>query len=157
MLDSADGLQAAPEGFCHIASAKEGQTGDAAGFRVRPDADLRQSVVDEEQLDQQRRIPAEFDIDRSQLLQHRDLHLADHRTQQADQDGKEDAERADPDGQHRRLSVKRQNLHHIFPVHVQRSFPYRLLTALKPFSRSPMISSMCSVPMDSRIVFGRMP
>ena len=31
------------------------------------------------------------------------------------------------------------------------------LTALKASSRSSMISSICSVPIDSRIVFGRMP
>ena len=41
----------------------------------------------------------------------------------ADQDGKEDAEHADPDGQHRRLSVQRQDLRHILPVHVRPSFP----------------------------------
>ena len=31
------------------------------------------------------------------------------------------------------------------------------LTAAKPFSRSARISSMCSVPMDSRMVLGLMP
>ena len=36
-------------------------------------------------------------------------------------------------------------------------FVFYPFTAANPFSRSAMISSMCSVPMERRIVLGRMP
>ena len=35
--------------------------------------------------------------------------------------------------------------------------PFRYYTAPNPFSRSAMMSSTCSVPMDRRIVPGRIP
>ncbi len=40
---------------------------------------------------------------------------------------------------------------------LHRSREKNYLTAAKPFSKSAIISSICSVPMESRMVFGLIP
>ena len=110
-------LNAAAEGLGHVAAAEKGEPDDAAGFRIGFNTDLRQAVVNEEQLHQQGRVPAQFHISCGNLPEYRYLPVERGCAEQTDQRGEEDARCACPQGQPCGFPVERQHAFDIRPIH----------------------------------------
>jgi hypothetical protein len=81
------GEDSRPQCFGHIARAQKRQGNDAAGKAVPFDADFRQAVIEEEQLDKQRRVARKFDITAGEKVKRPDAVSRYHRHGQADGQG----------------------------------------------------------------------
>ena len=117
-LDGFDGFQPAAEGLGHVAAAQKGKACNAAELGVGLDADLGQTVIQKEQLDQQRRVPAELDIGTHDTAQHRHFFVLEHGADKAHKDGPEDTGHTQTQGEPGRFFILRQILRHHIPVHV---------------------------------------
>ena len=117
-LDGFDGFQPAAEGLGHVAAAQKGKACNAAELGVGLDADLGQAVIQKEQLDQQRRVPAELDISAHDTAQHRHFFVLEHGADKAHKDGPEDTGHTQTQGEPGRFFILRQILRHHIPVHV---------------------------------------
>ena len=126
LLDPVHCLDAAAEGFGHIPAAQEGEAEDAAGLRIRFNADLRQAVIDEEQLHKQGGVPAQLHIGGGDPPEHRNLPVERRGAEQPGQRGQQDAGRACPQGQPGGFSVERQYLFDIGPIHCAVFLSFRL-------------------------------
>ena len=95
----------------------QGQTHDAAHLGRNGQPETRKREVDEEQLDEQRRITEEFHVHAGKLSEHRDAEMHDTGHDQADDDGADNTQPSDAERQYHRLRVERQVFEHHTEVH----------------------------------------
>ena len=116
-LNTVHGFNAASESLRHVSAAQKGQAENAAGLGAGSDADLRKTVIDEEQLDEQGGIPADFHVGGSDPPEHRDPPVGCCCAEQADDGCKQDPRRASPQGQPGSFPIERQDVLNVSPIH----------------------------------------
>ena len=117
ILNPVHRVDAAAEGFGHVSAAEKGEAENSAGCRIGRDADLRQAVVDKEQLHDQGSIPAQLHIGGCDPAKNRNLPVNGRGTEETGQHSQQNSQRARPQSQPGGFPVKRQHLFDICPIH----------------------------------------
>ena len=138
-LNRLDGFQPAAERLRHVAAAQKRQTCNAADRSVSPDADLRQTIIDEKQLDQERRVAAELDVEADDAAQYRHLIILDQCADQPDDNSQRDTCQPQTQGQPRRFFKQRQVLCDHIPIHKSLPFPIGSRTNLGTKKSGPSL------------------
>ena len=85
-MDRGNLVESGAQRLSHVGTAQEGQPDDGAGLAGHGDADLRQSVEQEEQLDQQRGVARQLDVHGDDLAYHRDAEVLHGRAECAEEE-----------------------------------------------------------------------
>jgi len=135
-LSAGHRLQAGPQCLGHVAAAQEGESNHPAGKAIPVNADLGQPVVQEEKLDEQRRVARQFDVGARQPVEGTHPVAGDKRHGQAQQQRQAHAPGREPQRHQCRLDKARNDFLHVGPIHVADSRRMDMRKTMKQAIRS---------------------